>query len=112
MILGADGEAVQAPWRGERDAISEDGYLPEAVINYLARPGLVARRRRNVSVEQFVQWFDLDHISRSAAQFNHRKTELAEPALPQGKVADDARLAALVRPCLEARGVTVATPLR
>src|SRR5512139_4132272 len=52
---------------------AEEGYLPEAVINYLARLGWSHGDAELFSREQFVPWFDLDHITPSAAQFNTEK---------------------------------------
>ncbi len=110
MILGDDGQKLSK----RHGAVSvmqyeEDGYLPEAVINYLARLGWSHGNEEIFSVEQFCAWFDLDHITPSAAQFNTEKLNwLNQHYL---KLADNARLAALVRPRLEARGVAVsATP--
>ena len=106
MILGDDGQKLSK----RHGAVSvmqydEDGYLPEAVINYLARLGWSHGNEEVFSVEQFCAWFDLDHITPSAAQFNTEKLNwLNQHYL---KLADNARLAALVRPRLEARGVAV-----
>lgn len=106
MILGDDGQKLSK----RHGAVSvmqydEDGYLPEAVINYLARLGWSHGDDEIFSVEQLCTWFDLDHITPSAAQFNTEKLNwLNQHYLKQ---ADNARLAALVRPRLEARGVTV-----
>lgn len=106
MILGDDGQKLSK----RHGAVSvmqydEDGYLPEAVINYLARLGWSHGDEEVFSVEQFCQWFDLDHITPSAAQFNTEKLNwLNQHYL---KLADDARLAALVRPRLDARNVEV-----
>ena len=106
MILGDDGQKLSK----RHGAVSvmqydEDGYLPEAVINYLARLGWSHGDEEIFSVEQFCQWFDLDHITPSAAQFNTEKLNwLNQHYLKQ---ADNARLIMLVRPRLEARGVTV-----
>jgi len=74
MILGADGERLSK----RHGAVSvmqymEDGYLPEALVNYLARLGWSHGDEEMFTVEQFLQWFDLAHISRSAAQFNPEK---------------------------------------
>ncbi len=108
MILGDDGQKLSK----RHGAVSvmqyeEDGYLPEAVINYLARLGWSHGNEEIFSVEQFCAWFDLDHITPSAAQFNTEKLNwLNQHYL---KLADNARLAALVRPRLEARGVAVST---
>ena len=108
MILGDDGQKLSK----RHGAVSvmqydEDGYLPEAVINYLARLGWSHGDDEIFSVEQFCSWFDLDHITPSAAQFNTEKLNwLNQHYLKQ---ADNARLTALVRPRLETRGVTVQT---
>jgi glutamyl-tRNA synthetase len=68
------------------------------VINYLARLGWSHGDAEIFSREQFVQWFDLDHITSSAGQFNTEKLRwLNQQYL---KTADDARLAELTRPIL------------
>lgn len=106
MILGDDGQKLSK----RHGAVSvmqydEEGYLPEAVINYLARLGWSHGNDEVFSVEQFCAWFDLDHITPSAAQFNTEKLNwLNQHYLKQ---ADNAQLAALIRPRLEARGVLV-----
>lgn len=106
MILGDDGTKLSK----RHGAVSvmqydEDGYLPEAVINYLARLGWSHGDEEIFSVEQFCQWFDLDHITPSAAQFNTEKLNWVNQHYL--KQADNARLATLVRPRLDARGVAV-----
>jgi glutamyl-tRNA synthetase len=107
MILGDDGTKLSK----RHGAVSvmqydEDGYLPEAVINYLARLGWSHGDEEVFSVEQFCEWFDLDHITPSAAQFNTEKLNwLNNHYLKQ---ADNGRLAGLVKPRLGARGVAVA----
>ncbi|HEX7455696.1 MAG TPA: glutamate--tRNA ligase, partial [Gallionella sp.] len=55
--------------------------------------------------QQFVEWFDLEHISKSAAQFNPEKLRWLNQHYI--KLADDTRLAGLVGGHLAARGVTV-----
>ncbi|MBS1187584.1 MAG: glutamate--tRNA ligase [Burkholderiaceae bacterium] len=103
MILGADGEKLSK----RHGAVSvmdypEQGYLPEAVLNYLARLGWSHGNDEIFSMEQFCQWFDLDHLSSSAAQFNMEKMAwLNNHYIRQ---SDDARLEALVRPFLERDG--------
>lgn len=74
MILGDDGQKLSK----RHGAVSvmqydEDGYLPEAVLNYLARLGWSHGDEEIFSMEQFCEWFDLDHITPSAAQFNTDK---------------------------------------
>jgi glutamyl-tRNA synthetase len=51
----------------------DDGYLPEAVLNYLARLGWSHGDAEIFNMQQFCEWFDLDHITPSAAQFNTEK---------------------------------------
>ncbi|MDR2195681.1 MAG: glutamate--tRNA ligase [Gallionellaceae bacterium] len=106
MILGDDGTKLSK----RHGAVSvmqydDNGYLPEAVINYLARLGWSHGDDEIFSVEQFCQWFDLDHITPSAAQFNTEKLNWLNQHYI--KLADNARLAASVRARLQARGVAV-----
>jgi glutamyl-tRNA synthetase len=110
MILGDDGQKLSK----RHGAVSvmqydEDGYLPEAVINYLARLGWSHGDDEVFSVAQFCEWFDLDHITPSAAQFNTEKLKWLNNHYL--KLTDNSRLAELVSPRLVSRGVTVsATP--
>jgi glutamyl-tRNA synthetase len=101
MILGGDGERLSK----RHGAVSvthyrDEGYLPEAIVNYLARLGWSHGDEEIFTVERFVEWFDLAHVNRSPAQFNAEK--LAWLNQQHMKVADDARLAALTAPMLEA----------
>jgi glutamyl-tRNA synthetase len=107
MILGDDGTKLSK----RHGAVSvmqydEDGYLPEAVINYLARLGWSHGDDEVFSRQQFVEWFDLDHITASAAQFNTEKLLwLNQHYMKQLPVAE---LAAQVAARLAARGVDTA----
>lgn len=74
MILGDDGQKLSK----RHGAVSvmqydDDGYLPEAVLNYLARLGWSHGDDEIFDMQQFCAWFDLDHITPSAAQFNTEK---------------------------------------
>ncbi len=74
MILGDDGQKLSK----RHGAVSvmqyhEDGYLKEAVLNYLARLGWSHGDAELFNMQQFCEWFDLDHITPSAAQFNTEK---------------------------------------
>src|SRR6266568_3082215 len=94
MILGADGERLSK----RHGAVSvmqyaEDGYLPEALVNYLARLGWSHGDEEMFLVAQFIEWFDLAHVSRSAAQFNPEKLRwLNHQYLKQRSDADRAKL--------------------
>ncbi|HYL87589.1 MAG TPA: glutamate--tRNA ligase [Burkholderiales bacterium] len=103
MILGADGERLSK----RHGAVSvlqyrDEGYLPEALLNYLARLGWSHGDEELFPVARFIEWFDLAHVSRSAAQFNPEK--LAWLNQQYLKSASDARLAELVEPELRKRG--------
>jgi glutamyl-tRNA synthetase len=107
MILGDDGQKLSK----RHGAVSvmqydEDGYLPEAVLNYLARLGWSHGDEEVFGMEQFVQWFDLDHITASAAQFNTEKLNWLNAHYL--KLADPQRLAAEVTRRLARQGVAVA----
>jgi len=80
----------------------DEGYLPEAIINYLARLGWSHGDAEIFSKEQFVEWFDVEHLGKSPAQFNGEK--LAWLNNHYIKVGDNARLAELTRPFIEALG--------
>src|SRR5256714_722348 len=104
MILGADGERLSK--RHGATSVTEyrdAGILPEALVNYLARLGWSHGDDEIFSKEQLVQWFDLAHASRSAAQFNPEK--LAWINQQYIKAAPDQRLAGLLEPELRRRGV-------
>ncbi|GKT26233.1 glutamate--tRNA ligase [Acidovorax sp. SUPP3334] len=84
----------------------DEGYLPEAMVNYLARLGWSHGDDEIFSREQFLQWFNLDHLGRSAAQFDEAKLRWVNSQHLKA-MADDA-LAALVAPHLERRGISAA----
>jgi glutamyl-tRNA synthetase len=103
MILGADGEKLSK--RHGAVSVMEypaQGFLPEAMLNYLARLGWSHGDDEVFSMEQFCAWFDLDHLSKSPAQFNPEK--LAWLNNHYIRQADEARLESLVRPVLEREG--------
>ena len=74
MILGADGQRLSK----RHGAVSvmqyqEDGYLPDAMVNYLARLGWSHGDEEVFSREQLVEWFDLGHVSKSPARWDPEK---------------------------------------
>lgn len=74
MILRDDGQKMSK----RRDPVSvmqyrDMGILPEALLNYLARLCWGHGDDEVFSIEQFVEWFDLDNISASPARFDMRK---------------------------------------
>lgn len=74
MILGEDGKKLSK----RHGAVSvmqyeEDGYLPETLINYLARLGWSHGDAEIFSRDELIAWFNLEHITPSAAQFDFAK---------------------------------------
>ena len=103
VILGDDGHKLSK----RRGAVSvtayqEAGYLPEAMLNYLARLGWSHGDEELFTSAQMVQWFDGSHLSKSPAQWDPVK--LAWVNAQHLKLADDERLARLVQPRLVSRG--------
>ena len=74
VILGDDGQKLSK----RRGAVSvtayeNDGYLPEAMLNYLARLGWSHGDEELFTRTQMVEWFDGSHLSRSPAQWDPAK---------------------------------------
>jgi glutamyl-tRNA synthetase len=107
MILGSDGEKLSK--RHGAVSVMEypaQGYLPEAMLNYLARLGWSHGDEEVFSMDQFCEWFDLDNLTKSPAQFNPEK--LAWLNNHYIKLANNDRLAALAMPELERDGAQLA----
>ncbi|WP_039852797.1 glutamate--tRNA ligase [Hylemonella gracilis] len=83
----------------------DEGYLSDAMVNYLARLGWSHGDDEIFSRAQFLEWFNLDHLGRSAAQFDEAKLRWVN-AQHLKAMADDA-LAVLVAEQLQKRGVAV-----
>jgi len=74
MILGADGARLSK----RHGAVSvmqfrDDGYLPQALLNYLVRLGWSHGDQEIFSIEEMVQHFELDNVNGSASAFNMDK---------------------------------------
>jgi glutamyl-tRNA synthetase len=107
VILGEDG--LKLSKRRGAVAVSnyeEAGFLPEAMLNYLARLGWSHGDDEIFSREQMVSWFDGSHLSKSPAQWDAAK--LAWVNAHYIKHSDDAALAALVMGQLKRLGHAVA----
>ncbi|MEJ1169536.1 glutamate--tRNA ligase [Variovorax sp. CCNWLW235] len=104
VILGDDGQKLSK----RRGAVSvtayeENGYLPEAMLNYLARLGWSHGDDELFTREQMVSWFDGSHLSKSPAQWDAAK--LAWVNAQYIKAKPDAELALLVAAQLKKRGI-------
>src|SRR5690606_18862277 len=78
------------------------GYLPEAMVNYLARLGWSHGDDEIFSRDQLVQWFDGGHLSRSAAQWDPKKLNWVNAHYI--RQTPDAALAEKVAPRIARRG--------
>jgi len=103
MILGPDGQKLSKR-HGAVSVMDYDvaGYLPEAMVNYLARLGWSHGDDEVFTREQLVQWFDGAHLSKSAAQWDPKKLDWVNAQYL--KTLDTATLAARVAPRISARG--------
>ena len=75
-------------------AYRDEGYLADAMVNYLARLGWSHGDDEIFSRQQFLGWFNLDHLGRSAAQFDEAKLRWVNAQ--HIKAMADESLAALV----------------
>jgi glutamyl-tRNA synthetase len=96
MILGDDGKKLSK----RHGAVSvmqyrDDGYLPKAVLNYLVRLGWSYGDQEIFSIEEMIEHFSLDSISKSASAFNTEKlnwlNEHYIKTLPPSEVAPYAK---------------------
>jgi glutamyl-tRNA synthetase len=104
VILGSDGQKLSK----RRGAVSvteyeERGYLPEAMLNYLARLGWSHGDDELFSREQLVEWFDGSHLSKSPAQWDAAKLDWVNAHYLKALPEPD--LLALARSQLARRGV-------
>lgn len=103
MILGPDGEKLSK----RHGAVSvmeydKEGYLPEGMINYLARLGWSHGDDELFTREQLVEWFDPQHLSKSAAQWDPKKLNWVNAHYIKHR--DDEKLAQDVAPRIVTRG--------
>lgn len=103
MILGPDGEKLSKR-HGAVSVMEYDkqGYLPEAMVNYLARLGWSHGDDELFSREQLIEWFDTRNLSKSAAQWDPKKLNWVNAH--HIKHSDDADLAARVEPRIRELG--------
>jgi glutamyl-tRNA synthetase len=109
MIHGPDGQKLSK----RHGAVSvtqydADGFLPEAVINYLARLGWSHGDDEVFSREQLVGWFDGTHLSHSPSQFDVDKLKWLNHHYL--RAVPDAELAARTAQRLQGRGIDPQAP--
>lgn len=75
-ILGADGNKKLSKRDGAKDVLDyiRDGYLPEALVNFIASLGWNDGTEQEVfSRDELIEKFSLDHVQRSGARFDERR---------------------------------------
>jgi glutamyl-tRNA synthetase len=108
MILGADGQRLSKR-HGAVNVMQyrDQGFLPDAMVNYLARLGWSHGDDEMFSREQLVEWFDLEHVSRSPARWDPEKLKWLNGEYLK-KVSDQELVARLQREKPELMGTIVA----
>jgi len=107
MILGADGAKLSK----RHGAVSvlqyrDEGFLPEAVLNYLARLGWSHGDQEFFSIEEMIRLFDISAVNKSASAFDAEK--LAWLNQQHMMRASPARIVPVLRWQLERAGVETA----
>lgn len=100
--LSWNGETEEDSFEGFREA----GFLPEAVVNFLALLGWHPGGDQEIfSMEELIQAFSIEHIGKSGARFDYEKAKSFNQKYIHAK--DNTSLAALVRPLAENKGYHV-----
>ncbi len=90
MILGDDGKRLSKR-HGAVGVMQyfKDGYLPEAMLNYLVRLGWSHGDQEIFTIEELIEHFSLDDISRSASTFNTDKLKWLNQQYMMSKPLDE-----------------------
>ena len=104
MILGPDGKRLSKR-HGDTSVIAykDEGYLPDALVNYLTRLGWSFGDQEIFTREELVEKFTLDNVGKSAAVFNMEKLDWLNGWYIRNRPAGE--IAALVLPMLRERGI-------
>ncbi len=107
MILGPDGKRLSKR-HGDTSVIAykDEGYLPDALVNYLTRLGWSFGDQEIFTREELVEKFTLDNVGKSAAVFNMEKLDWLNGWYIRNRPAGE--IAALVLPMLKERGIDAA----
>jgi glutamyl-tRNA synthetase len=107
MILGADKKRLSKRHGATSVmAYQEMGYLPEALVNYLARLGWSCGDEEIFSMAELIEKFSLERVGRAAGVFNPEKLDWLNSHYI--KTGDVSRLAELLKPFLVAKGIDIA----
>jgi glutamyl-tRNA synthetase len=106
MIIGTDGQRLSK----RHGAVSvlqyrDDGFLPEALLNYLVRLGWSHGDQEIFSVDEMVRTFDIGQVNRAASAFDLDKLNWLNQHYI--KVASTEQLVSLFVKCLDQRGIDI-----
>ncbi len=74
MILGPDKKKLSKRHGAvSANVYRAEGYLPEAMLNFLARLGWSHGDQEVFTIDEMVQFFSFDHVQKSSAVFNSEK---------------------------------------
>ncbi len=106
MILGPDNKRLSKR-HGATSVVAyrEEGYLPEAIINYLTRLGWSYGDQEIFSKEELIEKFTLDNVGKSAAVFNPEKLQWLNGWYIRNTPPEE--IAGLILPILQEKGLEV-----
>ncbi len=97
LIHGADGAKLSKRHGALGvDAYRAMGYVPEALLNYLARLGWSHGDDEVMSIENMIEWFEIEDVNKGAARFDFAKLE-ALNGLHMRRMDDAALLERFIR---------------
>jgi len=104
MILGEDGARLSKR-HGATSVVQyrDEGFLPEALLNYLVRLGWSHGDQEVFSVDEMIEFFQLENVNRAASTFNRDKLLWLNQQYI--KKDDPARIAHLLSPHIGELGI-------
>tara|TARA_B100000902_G_scaffold376269_1_gene407147 strand:- start:1671 stop:3023 length:1353 start_codon:yes stop_codon:yes gene_type:complete len=106
MIHGVDGKRLSKRHGAVNiNTFFEEGYLPESLINYLAKTGWSHGDEEFFSIEQLVKLFSIDKVTKSSAIFDYDKLNWVNQHYIKNKNIQD--VANMIIPYLESLDIKI-----
>ena len=108
MILGTDGARLSKR-HGAVSVVAyrDEGYLPEALLNYLVRLGWSHGDQEIFAIDEMIELFDIEAVNKAASTFNAEKLLWLNQHYI--KESEPARIAHLLSPHMGELGIDPAT---
>lgn len=104
MILGGDGKRLSKRHGAVSvDLYRQQGYLPQALLNYLVRLGWAHGDQEIFSIDEMIELFSLEHVNKAAATFDLDKLQWLNQQYI--KSTDNADLVQLFKTALNRQGI-------